>query len=102
MYRAGSSPTRVNLVAQDSLQLAGLRRAATEVGMEITEDDAESQLCLRSCGVGVAHPTLDVEIHPDRVVVTVTQTPEARVWMDIDAILEQLGSAREGFRPADR
>jgi hypothetical protein len=98
MYRAGSSPTRVNLVAEDSLLLAGLRRAATEVGMEIVEGETEADLRLRSNGIGVPHPALDVEIHPDRVVVTVTQTPTSEVWTDLDALIEELGPGREYIR----
>jgi hypothetical protein len=66
--------------------------------MEIVEDDAEAQLRLRSSGAGVPHPALDVEIHPDRVIVTVTEIPTARVWMDLDALLEQLGPGRENLR----
>ncbi|HEV8066083.1 MAG TPA: hypothetical protein VGP46_14680 [Acidimicrobiales bacterium] len=91
---------RLSIDAPDRLQLAGLRRAAEEVGLveasagegaEVPPlDEGESDIGLRAEGSGSPHPLLDVVVQADRVRIGVSRAPDAETWERLRQFIDVL------------
>jgi hypothetical protein len=80
----GDATTRLSITAPDSLQLAGLRRAAEEVGLldslEERHSAGKASIHLRAAGSGSPHPLLDVVVEAECVRIGVSRAPDAQTW----------------------
>jgi len=80
MYPTPAPLTTGKLEADNPLLLAGLERAAELADIEVVRDRSEATLTLRSAGSGLPHPSLDIAIDFDHIIISMSRRPSPVLW----------------------
>ena len=91
MYSVRGRPARATLDAPNPLLLAGLQRAAHQVGLEVVSEDGSADLSIRSVSSGTPHTRLDIAISDDSVVLSAEIPIDPDVWATIYRLLVEIG-----------
>lgn len=87
MYEPSPRPVEARLGASDVLLLAGLRRLARRAGLRVVEHDDRVELSVRTPDAPRVDAAVDVVIGPNRIVLTITEEPDAKTWQAVQVLM---------------
>jgi hypothetical protein len=89
--RADAPPElQVVLSAETALARVGLEQAALDAGLMVSVDGSHCVASIRTAGVGLPHPDIDICTDGSHVTVTFGNGPSAQLWLALGRLIHSL------------